>query len=128
MRSIQKNHTWELVSLPEKKRIGLRWLYKTKLNPDGSVLKHKARLVARGLLQKHSINYYEVFYLMAKLETIRLIVVVASNEGWSLYHLDVKTTFLNGPLEETMYVTKPSGLVIKGNEDVIYKLHKDFMV
>jgi hypothetical protein len=105
LKSIEKNQTWELVKLPNgKKTIDLKWVYKTKLNPDGSISKHKARLVARGFLQKEGIDYNEVFAPVARHETIRLVVTLANLRGWGLYHLDVKSAFLNGPLEENVYV------------------------
>jgi len=76
-----------------------------KLNPNGPVSKYKARLVARGFLQRYGVDYNEVFALVASLETIRLVVALASSKSWSLSHLDVKFAFLGGPLEEDMYVT-----------------------
>lgn len=123
--SIEKNQTWELVKLPEnKKTIDLKWVFKTKLNPDGSVSKHKARLVARGFLQKQGIDYNEVFAPVARHETVRLVVALANLRNWPLYHLDVKYAFLNGPLEETVFVTQPPGFEIAGKEGMVYRLHK----
>ena len=77
---------------------------KTKVKPNGDVSKYKARLVARGFLQKHGLDYNEVFAPVARLETVRLIVAAASNRNWSLYQLDVKSSFFNGPFEE-VYIT-----------------------
>ncbi|MCI45345.1 copia-type polyprotein, partial [Trifolium medium] len=69
--SIEKNQTWELVALPDKKKnIDVKWVFKVKLNPDGTISKHKARLVARGFLQKHGIDYNEVFAPVARIETV----------------------------------------------------------
>jgi hypothetical protein len=68
-------------------------------------MKYKARLVVRWFLQKQCIDYYEVFSSVARHETIRLVVALACNKSCSLYDLDVKSTFLNGPLEESVYVT-----------------------
>ncbi|KAK2443673.1 putative mitochondrial protein [Trifolium repens] len=125
LKSIEKNQTWELVKLPNgKKTIDLKWVYKTKLNPDGSISKHKARLVARGFLQKEGIDYNEVFAPVARHETIRLVVTLANLRGWGLYHLDVKSAFLSGPLEENVYVKQPPGFEIAGKENMVYKLHK----
>ncbi|MCH81780.1 hypothetical protein A2U01_0002572 [Trifolium medium] len=106
LKSIEKNQTWELVNPTENVRtIDLKWVFKIKLNPDGGVSKHKARLVARGFLQKKGIDYNEVFAPVARHETIRIVVAIAND--WPLYHLDVKSTFLNGPLEENVYVKQP---------------------
>jgi len=125
IQSIEKNQTWELVNLPDKKRkIDVKWVFKVKLNPDGQVSKHKARLVARGFLQKQGIDYNEVFTLVARIETVRLVTVIACKNEWSLYHLDVKSAFLNGPLEEVVFVSQPPGFEIAGKEDMVYKLHK----
>ena len=99
--AIEKNQTWSLVHLPPNKhKIGVKWVFKQKLNPDGSIAKHKARLVARGFLQKPGLDYSEVFAPVARLETIRLVVSIASARNWPIFQLDVKSAFLNGPLEE----------------------------
>src|ERR1043165_7453282 len=91
--------TWKLIELPrEKKAINVIWVFKVKLKPDGSVGKHKARLVARGFLQKPGLNYFEVFAPVARHETIRLMIALAANKSWPLMHLDVKSAFINGPL------------------------------
>jgi len=118
LNSIEKDQTWELIQLPDgKKAIDVKWVFKLKLNPEEKIVKHKARLVARGFLQKEGFDYTEVFSLVARHETIRLVIAVATSKGWPLYHLDVNYAFLNGTLEETVYVTQPPGFIIKGNED-----------
>jgi hypothetical protein len=125
LKSIEMNKTWELVKFPEgKKIIDLKWVFKTKLNLDGSISKHKARLVARGFLQTYGIDYNEVLAHVARRETIRLVVALAGMKNWPMYHLDVKSAFLNGPLEEIVYVTQPPGFEITGRENSVYKLHK----
>ncbi|KAK2398342.1 putative mitochondrial protein [Trifolium repens] len=125
LRSIEKNQTWKLVALPDKKKkIDVKWVFKVKLNPDGTISKHKARLVARGFLQKHGIDYNEVFAPVARIETVRLVVALACRNKWLLYHLDVKSAFLNGPLEEEVFVSQPPGFEIKGKENMVYKLYK----
>jgi vacuolar-type H+-ATPase catalytic subunit A/Vma1 len=106
--SIEKNQTWDLVKLPYgNKAIDVKWVFKLKLNPEGKIVKHKARLVARGFLQKEGFDYTEMFSPVARHETIRLVVAVATSKAWPLYHIDVKSAFLNGTLEETVYVTQP---------------------
>lgn len=90
LKAIERNKTWELTSLPKnKKTISVRWVFKTKLKLDGLVAKHKARLLSRGFLQKSSIDYFEVFELIARHETIRLVIAIAASMNWSLLHLDV---------------------------------------
>ena len=95
--SIKKNQTWELVELPSnKKAIQVKWVFKLKLNPDGTIAKYKARLVARGFLQREGLDYSEVYSPVARIETVRLVVAVANAREWPMYHLDVKSAFLNG--------------------------------
>lgn len=125
MQSICKNGTWELATLPPgQKRTGLKWVYKLKRNSDGEVVKYKARLVAKGYVQKQGVDYDEVFAPVARLDTIRLILALAANRGWEVHHLDVKIAFLNGDLEEEVYVAQPEGYVEKGKERMVLKLSK----
>ena len=113
--AIEKNRTWELVDLPHNKHpIDVRWVFKVKLKPDGSIAKHKARLVAKGFLQKQGIDYTKVYAPVARMETIRLVIAIASSRNWTICQLDVKSAFLNGPLEEEVYILQPPGFEIKG--------------
>ena len=98
--------------------------FKTKLKPDGQVAKYKAKLVERGFLQKYGQDYYKVYAIVGRMETIRFIVAIAVKNNWSMYQLDVKSAFLNGELEEEVYVNQPPGFEIKGNEEYVYKLDK----
>lgn len=123
--SIRKNRTWDLVTLPpHKKPIAVKWVYKVKRRPDGTVAKYKARLVAKGFLQKEGLDYHDVFAPVARIETIRLVVAIASSKGWTLHQLDVKSAFLNGPIEEEIYVNQPPGLEEAGANTKVYKLNK----
>lgn len=123
--SIVKNNTWDLVELPTgAKAIGLKWIFKIKRNSDGSINKYKSRLVAKGYIQRHGIDFEEVFAPVARLETVRFIIALAASRGWQVHHLDVKTAFLNGDLKEDVYVTQPEGFVKKGSEHKVYKLNK----
>ncbi|BBN69056.1 transposable element gene, partial [Prunus dulcis] len=125
LQMIEKNETWELVDRPtEKPVIGVKWVYKTKLNLDGSVQKNKARLVAKGYAQKPGLDYNETYAPVARLDTIRTLIALAAKKGWKLFQLDVKSAFLNGVLQEEVYVNQPEGFVIKGKEDKVYRLHK----
>ncbi|CAL2257239.1 unnamed protein product [Prunus armeniaca] len=122
---IEKNGTWELVERPsEKPVIGVKWVYKTKLNLDGSVQKNKARLVAKGYAQKLGLDYNETYAPVARLDTISTLIALAAQKNWKLYQLDVKSAFLNGVLQEEVYIDQPDGFVIQGQEDKVYKLHK----
>ena len=125
IKSIEKNNTWTLVDLPSTcKAIGLKWVFKVKKNADGSINKYKARLVAKGYIQKHGVDFDEVFAPVARIETVRLIIGMAASHRWELHHLDVKTAFLYGELKEEVYVKQPEGFVVKGSENKVYKLRK----
>ncbi|XP_037497224.1 uncharacterized mitochondrial protein AtMg00820-like [Jatropha curcas] len=103
--SIEKNHTWHLVVLPAgAKKIGVKWIYKTKLNELGEVDKYKARLVVKGYTQEHGVDYTEVFAPVARMDTVRMIIAFAAQNGWTLYQLDVKSAFLQGELKEDVFV------------------------
>jgi hypothetical protein len=125
MEAIVKNKTWELVIPPEGiKRIGVKWIFRTKLNEKGEVDKCKARLVVKGYAQRHGIDYSEVFAPVARWDTIRLILALAAQKGWTVFQLDVKSAFLHGELEEAVYVEQPEGYVSKGEEHKVLKLKK----
>lgn len=100
------------------------WVFKTKKNSLGEVEKHKARLVVKGYKQKQGIDYDEVFAPVARFDTIRLLLAVAAQKRWKLFQMDVKSAFLNGYLEEEVYVHQPPGFVAKGEEIKVCKLRK----
>lgn len=125
MEAINKNGTWKLKELPDgAKKIGVKWIYKTKFKENGEVDKYKARLVVKGYAQEYEVDYTEVFAPVAHMETIRLVVALAAQKGWTIYQLDVKSAFLHGELEETVYLDQPCGYVQKGDEHKVYKLKK----
>jgi hypothetical protein len=102
MDSIENNSTWRLVPLPPGHRpIGLKWVYKTKRNAAGDVVKHKARLVAKGYVQQAGVDFDEVFAPVARIESVRLLLVLAAQEG---------SAFLNEELNEEVYVRQPPRL------------------
>ncbi|GJU61826.1 ribonuclease H-like domain, reverse transcriptase, RNA-dependent DNA polymerase [Tanacetum coccineum] len=123
--SIERNNTWTLVELPPgRKAIGLKWVYKVKKDPTGAVIKHKARLVAKGYVQKVRIDFDEVYAPVARIETVRILLALSSKNGWFIHHLDVKSAFLNGELEDEVYVVQPEGYEKKDQPGKVYKLSK----
>ncbi|KAL8127878.1 hypothetical protein AgCh_014720 [Apium graveolens] len=123
--SIEKNGTRTLVKLPlGHKEIGLKWIFKLKRDATGKVTKHKARLVAKEYAQEHGIDYEEVYAPVTRLETIRLLLALSAKRNWQVHHLDVKTAFLNGEINEDVYVSQPEGYKKQGHEDLVYKLTK----
>lgn len=110
IKSIEKNQTWEIADLPTgQKPIGVKWIYKKKCNAKGMVERYKARLVAKGYRQKAGIDYDEVFAPVARMDTIRLLITQAAQMKWPIYQMDVKSAFLNGTLEEEVYVEQLPG-------------------
>ena len=90
--------------LPDDHRpITLKWVFKIKKDEQGAVIKHKARLVARGFVQQEGIDYDDAFAPVARMESVR-VLALAAQEGWQVYHMDVKSAFLNGDLKEEVYV------------------------
>lgn len=125
IKSIEKNDTWELVDLPKgNKTIGVKWIYKTKINEKGEIDKHKARLVAKGYKQEYGIDYKEVFAPVARQDTIRTVISLAAQNSWPIFQLDVKSAFLHGELKEQVYVDQPPGYVKKGEENKVLRLKK----
>lgn len=108
--SLQQNRTWALVDLPPgKKVIDNRWVFKVKMNTDGSVDRYKARLVIRGFTQEYGVDYSETFSPVVKFTSIRTILAIAAQRNLKLRQFDVKTAFLYGELEEDVYMTQPIG-------------------
>ena len=98
--SLQKNDTWELVILPAgRKLVKWKWVFKTKFSVDGSPMKYKSSLVAKGFSQFQGIDYNETFAPVAKMDSIRLVLAIAASKQWEVHHMDVKISFLHGYLK-----------------------------
>ena len=125
MTSLRENQVWDLVELPKGRRaISSKWIFKKKLDADGNVERYKSRLVARGFTQKPGIDYDETFSPVVRFESIRTVIAVAAQNGLTLHQMDVKTAFLNGELEEDIYMQQPEGFVERGKENLVCKLKR----
>ncbi|KAA0040884.1 Beta-galactosidase [Cucumis melo var. makuwa] len=123
MKALEKNNTWEICALPKgHKLVGCKWVFTLKYKEDGTLDRHKARLVAKRFTQTYGVDYSETFSPVAKLNTVRLLSV-AVNKDWSLYQLDVKNAFLNGDLVEEVYMSHPPGFEAQCGQQVC-KLQK----
>jgi hypothetical protein len=115
----------EFGELPKGKEvIGTKWVYKTKYKSDGTIDKYKAHLVAKGYAQREGIDYTETFSPMAKMDTIRMVLALAAQYKWTIFQMDVKSAFLNGYVDEEIYVEQPEGFEVLGKEDKVYMLKK----
>ncbi|PRQ51221.1 putative RNA-directed DNA polymerase [Rosa chinensis] len=123
--ALKKQATWELVPFPEGKNIvGSKWVYRIKKNPDGSVSRFKARLVAQGYSQEKGLDYDETFSPVVRHSTVRIILSLAAMNNWELRQLDVKNAFLHGDLKEEVYMHQPLGFVDSVHPNYVCLLRK----
>lgn len=118
------NGTWVIEDLPpRRKAIGSRWVFARKYREDGSLERHKARIVAKGFSQIEGVDYYELFAPVAKWESMRTMLHLAASEDWEIHRIDFDTAFLNGDLEETIYMKQPEGFQV-GKPGQVFRLIK----
>ncbi|KAG8483132.1 hypothetical protein CXB51_022089 [Gossypium anomalum] len=121
-KSMQDNKVWELVPLPEgAKPIGYKWIFKTKRDANGNVERYKARLAAKGYTQKEGIDFTETFSPVSSKDSFRIIMALAAHFDLELHHMDVKTAFLNGDIEETIYMVQLENFESKDSVNMIHR-------
>ena len=121
--SLRKNATWELVSLPPRRKlVQCKWVYRTKVAADGTTCKYKAWLVAKGFSQVQGVDYHETFAPVAKVDSICLVLAIATSKHWEVHHIDVKSAFLHGDIHEEIYMKYPEGYI--SDPTLVCKLQK----
>ncbi len=123
--SLMEMKTWELVELPKnRKPVSCKWVFRVKHNKDGMIERFKSRLVARGFSQQPGIDFAETFSPVVRLTSICSLLAFAIEKGMLIHQMDVVTAFLNGQLEEEIYMEQPSGYVQPGKEHMVCKLQR----
>ena len=125
LEQIERNQVWTLVSRPvDQNVVGTRWVFKNKLNADGKIVRNKTRLVAKGYIQEFSVDFEESYASVARLEDVCLLLAYAASRKIKLYQMDVKSAFLNGYVNEEVYVDQPSGFEDTNHPDHVFKFKK----
>nr|ABB46911.2 retrotransposon protein, putative, unclassified [Oryza sativa Japonica Group] len=125
LENFKRNKVWTLVAPPSGHNvIGTKWVFKNKQNEDGLIVRNKARLIAQGFTQVEGLGFHETFALVARIEAIRLLLAFAASKGFNLYQMDVKSVFLNGFIQEEVYVKQPPGFENPDFPNHVFKLSK----
>ena len=123
--SLIDNDTWDLVELPEgRTAIGCKWIFKVKYNGEGEAIRFKSRLVAKGYSQRHGIDFEETFSPVVRFSSIRTLLALAVQKGMIVHQMDIVTAFLNGELQEEIYMQQPDGYQISGKESLVCRLKR----
>ncbi|KAK0597388.1 hypothetical protein LWI29_024823 [Acer saccharum] len=121
----ERNEVWTLVPRPKTTNvIGTKWIFRNKSDEDGNIVRNKARLVAQGYSQIEGIDFEETFAPVARLESIRLLLSISCVHKFKLHQMDVKSAFLNGFLQEEVFVEQPKGFVDAHHPNHVYRLKK----
>ena len=125
MNQFERNEVWDLIERPKDHPIiETKWVFRNKLDENGVVTRNKARLVAKGYNQEEGIDFDETFVLVARLIAIRMLLAFSSIMNIKLYQMDVESTFLNGVINEEVYVEQPPGFESHEYPNHVYKLNK----
>ena len=109
---------------PGSKPLGSKWIFKRKMKADGTIDKYKARLVIKGYKQREGLDYFDTYSPVMRITSIRMILAIAALRNLEVHQMDVKTAFLNGDLEEEIYMEQPEGCIAPGQEKKVCKLVK----
>ncbi|RDY13096.1 hypothetical protein CR513_02027, partial [Mucuna pruriens] len=125
MKSMQDNDVWDLIELPEGvKPVGCKWIFKTKTDSKGNIERYKASLVAKGFNKKEDIGYKETFSPVSSKDSFRTIMTSVAHFNLKLHQMDVKIAFLNGDIDETIYMVQPENFVSNESKSMVCKLKK----
>jgi hypothetical protein len=114
--SLLSHGTWELAPLPKgRKAVGSKWVFDLKRDKAGNIVRYKARLVAKGYSQVEGVDFEETFAPVARFSTLRALLAHAAEHSLAVHQVDIKTAFLNGRLEEEIYMKQPVGVQSGGN-------------
>lgn len=123
--ALMKNHTWSLVECPTNSNVvGCNWIYKVKKIFDGTIARHKARLVTQGFSQEVGLDFFDTFSSVIKPTTIRLVLSIALSIGWRIQQININNAFLNGELSEEVYMKQPKGCDDQCQPNHVCRLHK----
>ena len=129
MQALDDNGKWDLVPLPiGKKAIGCRWVFIVKFNPDGSIVRLKACLVAKGYAQTFGVDYSDTFSHVVKLTSVHLFISIATSYDWDLHRLGIRNAFLDGDIQEEVYMEQPPGFFAQGEIGKVCYLRKSLYV
>ena len=122
---MKTNGVWDLETIPKgTKIVGCKWVYKTKHDSKGNIERFKARLMAKGFMQREDIDYNEIFSPVLCKDSFRIIMMLVAHYDLELHQMDVKTIFLNGDLKKNVYMAQPKGFVMEGKERMGCRLKK----
>ncbi|GJR17874.1 retrovirus-related pol polyprotein from transposon TNT 1-94 [Tanacetum coccineum] len=125
LNQFERLQVWELVPRPEGKNIiSFKWIWKNKCDAENIVVQNKSRLVAKGYRQEEGIDFEESFSHVARLEAVRMFIAYVAHKNITIFQMDIKTAFLNGPLKEEVYVKQPEGFIDPEFPDHVYRLKK----
>jgi hypothetical protein len=124
LNNFKRNKVWHLVERPKQNVVGTKWVFRNKQDEFGVVTRNKARLMVKGYSQVEGLDFKEIFAPVARLESIRILLAYATHHDFKLYHMDVKSAFLNGPIKEEVYVEQSLAFGDQEYPNHVYKLYK----